>query len=62
MKAGRCPRCRGNLYLELDPPEGLVARKCLQCGMIESYFWIEPSGAVLVPVSIEHLLPHVSLC
>lgn len=37
----RCPKCRGNLYFEADVTESLIMRKCLQCGLIESYFWYE---------------------
>lgn len=41
MRHGRCPKCHGNLYFEADVAEGLMLRKCLQCGLIESYFWME---------------------
>jgi predicted nucleic-acid-binding Zn-ribbon protein len=58
MRAGRCPKCRGNLYFETDLGEGLLLRKCLQCGLIESYFWLERSTRMLVRLPIERdLLP-----
>jgi predicted nucleic-acid-binding Zn-ribbon protein len=53
MWQGRCPKCRGNLYLEADIAEALLLRKCLQCGLIESYFWLERTTRVLVPLPIE---------
>ena len=49
----RCPKCRGNLYFEQDLPEGLLLRKCLQCGFIESYFWVERATHTLVPLPVE---------
>lgn len=48
MKAGRCPKCRGNLYFEADVLEGFLLRKCLQCGLIESYYWLEAGTGALV--------------
>lgn len=36
-----CPKCGGNLLFEADVAEGLLLHKCLQCGLIESYFWME---------------------
>lgn len=51
--AGRCPKCHGNLYFEGDVAEGLLLRKCLQCGLIESYFWLERTTRVLVPLPVE---------
>ena len=53
MKLGRCPKCRGNLFLEADVPEGLLLSKCLQCGLIESYFWLERTSRALVPLPLE---------
>lgn len=53
MRAGRCPKCHGNLYFEADLGEGLLLRKCLQCGLIESYFWVERTTGMLVPLPIE---------
>jgi predicted nucleic-acid-binding Zn-ribbon protein len=53
MWRGRCPKCRGNLYYEADVTERLLLRKCLQCGLIESYFWIERTTKALVPLPIE---------
>jgi predicted nucleic-acid-binding Zn-ribbon protein len=53
MRAGRCPKCRGNLYFEADVGEGLLLRKCLQCGLIESYFWLERTTRRLVRLPIE---------
>ena len=53
MTAGRCPKCRGNLFFEADVAEGLLLRTCLQCGMIESYYWLERSTKKLVPLPIE---------
>jgi len=53
MWRGRCPKCRGNLYFEADIAEGLILRKCLQCGLIESYFWLERTTQTLVPLPIE---------
>jgi predicted nucleic-acid-binding Zn-ribbon protein len=53
MTAGRCPKCRGNLYFEADVGEGFLLRKCLQCGLIESYFWLERSSRLLVPLPVE---------
>ena len=53
MWRGRCPKCRGNLYYEADVTERLLLRKCLQCGLIESYFWIERTTKTLVPLPIE---------
>jgi hypothetical protein len=47
---GRCPKCHGNLYFETDIAEGLLLRKCLQCGLIESYFWLERSTRELIPL------------
>jgi predicted nucleic-acid-binding Zn-ribbon protein len=57
MRAGRCPKCRGNLYFEADVVERLVLRKCLQCGLIESYFWLERSTRTLVYLPVERDLP-----
>lgn len=53
MRRRRCPKCRGNLYFEADVAEGLMLRKCLQCGLIESYFWFERTKRTLVPLPIE---------
>jgi hypothetical protein len=49
----RCPKCTGNLMLEADVAEGLLLRKCLQCGLIESYFWLERTTRTLVPLPVE---------
>lgn len=57
MRAGRCPKCRGNLYFEADVVERLILRKCLQCGLIESYFWLERSTQTLVYLPVERDLP-----
>lgn len=57
LRAGRCPKCRGNLYFEMDIPEGLLMRKCLQCGLIESYFWLERTTRTLVHLPVEHDQP-----
>lgn len=56
-KLGRCPRCTGNLFLETDVVERLILRKCLQCGGIESYFWLERSSNTLVYLPPEDELP-----
>lgn len=40
-KGMRCPKCGGNLMFEADVAESLLLHKCLQCGLIESYFWLE---------------------
>jgi hypothetical protein len=40
-KGMRCPKCGGNLFFEADVAEDLLLNKCLQCGLIESYFWLE---------------------
>jgi hypothetical protein len=53
MKLGRCPKCTGNLFFEADVAEGLLLRKCLQCGLIESYFWLERTTRTLVPIPVE---------
>lgn len=53
MTAGRCPKCHGNLFFEMDVPEGLILRTCLQCGMIESYYWLERSTRKLVRLPVE---------
>ena len=55
MRAGRCPKCHGTLYFEADVVECLLLRKCLQCGLIESYFWLERGAKELVrqPVYME---------
>lgn len=53
MWRGRCPKCRGNLYFEADITEGLLLRKCLQCGLIESYFWLERTTRTLIPLPVE---------
>jgi hypothetical protein len=53
----RCAKCRGNLYYEADTAEGLMLRKCLQCGLIESYFWIERTRNVLIPLPVEYEEP-----
>ena len=45
---GVCPKCHGNLYFEADVVEDLLMRKCLQCGLIESYFWMERGTKTLV--------------
>jgi hypothetical protein len=57
MRAGRCPKCHGNLYFEADVAEGLLLRKCLQCGLIESYFWLERASQRLIPQPVEHEQP-----
>lgn len=61
MWRGRCPKCRGNLYFEADIAEGLILRKCLQCGLIESYFWLERTTRTLVRLPIEHDPPTAEL-
>lgn len=53
MRGGRCPRCTGNLFFEADVTEGLILRKCLQCGFIESYFWLERRTGKLVYLPVE---------
>jgi hypothetical protein len=53
----RCPKCHGNLYYEADTAEGLMLRKCLQCGLIESYFWIERTRKMLIPLPVEQDQP-----
>ncbi|HEX6506947.1 MAG TPA: hypothetical protein VF221_04875 [Chloroflexota bacterium] len=53
FRGGCCPKCGGNLYFEVDAPEGFLLRKCLQCGLIESYFWLERSTRVLIPLPVE---------
>lgn len=53
MPMRRCPKCHGNLYFEADVTEGLMLRKCLQCGLIESYFWLERSTRRLVYLPVE---------
>jgi len=53
MALGRCPKCTGNLYFEADVGEGLLLRKCLQCGLIESYYWVERSTGRLVYLPVE---------
>lgn len=30
-----CPKCRGQRYTEIDPPSGVVAIICLNCGREE---------------------------
>ncbi len=59
MRAGRCPKCRGNLFFEADLAEGLLLKKCLQCGLIESYFWIERLTRRLIhlPPDLEDPVP-----
>ena len=57
LKGLRCPKCHGNLYYEADTAEGLMLRKCLQCGLIESYFWFERTRKLLVPLPVEHDQP-----
>jgi hypothetical protein len=51
----RCPKCAGNLYFEADTAESLLLRKCLQCGLIESYFWMErrTGNLVYLPPDLE---------
>jgi hypothetical protein len=41
----------------MDIPEGLLVRKCLQCGLIESYFWLERTTRTLVQLPVEHDQP-----
>jgi hypothetical protein len=41
----------------MDIPEGLLMRKCLQCGLIESYFWLERTTRTLVHLPVEHDQP-----
>lgn len=53
MRLGRCPKCGGNLYFEADVTERLLLRKCLQCGLIESYFWLERASQALVRLTPE---------
>ncbi len=48
LKQGVCPKCKGNLYFEADVTESLLLRKCLQCGLIESYFWYERGSNKMV--------------
>jgi hypothetical protein len=57
VKDLRCPKCHGNLYYEADTAEGLMLRKCLQCGLIESYFWFERTRRMLIPLPVEHDQP-----
>lgn len=37
-----CTRCGGQLFFEPDVIHSHVACKCLQCGYIAAYLWIEP--------------------
>jgi RNase P subunit RPR2 len=55
LKHGVCPKCKGNLYFEADVTESLLLRKCLQCGLIESYFWYERGSdrIVYLPPDLE---------
>lgn len=48
MRQDRCPRCGGNLFFEADLAENLLLRKCLQCGFIHSYFWLDHRARRLV--------------
>jgi hypothetical protein len=57
VRAGRCPKCTGNLYYESDVVERLLLRKCLQCGLIESYFWLEQSTRRLIYLPVEYDQP-----
>lgn len=57
----RCPKCHGNLFFEADVAEGLLLRKCLQCGLIESYFWLERHTRRLVPLPVEREPPVADL-
>jgi hypothetical protein len=57
IRGGRCPKCTGNLFFEADVTEGLILRKCLQCGLIESYFWLDRSNGKLVYLPVETDLP-----
>jgi hypothetical protein len=34
-----------------------MLRKCLQCGLIESYFWFERTRKLLVPLPVEYDQP-----
>lgn len=43
-----CPKCGGSLLFEADVAEGLLLHKCLQCGLIESYFWLERRSQTVV--------------
>jgi hypothetical protein len=57
IRGGRCPKCKGNLLFEADVAEGLILRKCLQCGLIESYFWLERRTGKLVYLPVEYDQP-----
>jgi len=37
-----CGRCGGQLFLEQDLLQRHIACKCLQCGNIAAYLWVEP--------------------
>ena len=42
---------------EADVAEGLLLLKCLQCGLIESYFWLERRTNALIYMPPENDLP-----
>ena len=50
-------KCHGNLYFEADVGEALLLRKCLQCGLIESYFWLERTSKKLITQPVEFEQP-----
>lgn len=37
-----CGRCGGQMFFEPDLMHRHIACKCLQCGNIAAYLWIEP--------------------
>ena len=37
--------------------EGLMLRKCLQCGLIESYFWVERKTQTLIYLPVDYSSP-----
>jgi predicted nucleic-acid-binding Zn-ribbon protein len=57
MLGARCPKCGGNLYIETDLAAGMFLRKCLQCGLIESYYWLERTTKSLIRLPVERDQP-----
>jgi predicted nucleic-acid-binding Zn-ribbon protein len=57
MRLRPCPKCHGTLFLEADVLEGFLLSKCLQCGFIESYYWLERTTQALVPLPLETEAP-----
>jgi uncharacterized Zn finger protein len=37
-----CRRCGGQLFFEQDLLQRHIVCKCLQCGNIAAYLWVEP--------------------